>query len=178
MSKAAGILSKLRPYVDTQILITVYNALVHSKLSYGILSWGSASNSLLQPINVLQNRILRTVSKSGRYKNCTDMYLNMRILKLQDVYDLELTKFMHSFHHKSLPTCLISLFTLVQNAHSTSTRNFANNALYIPIVRKSSFLYSLEYRGSVHWNSIPNDLKSLTKSQIKKQYKILLLSKY
>ena len=40
-------------------------------------------------------------------KDCVkmiSMYKSMKILQIQDIYELEMAKFMHSFHHKRLPS--------------------------------------------------------------------------
>ena len=39
-SRAAGIISKLRHYVDVRVLLTVYYSLIYSHLSYAILYVG------------------------------------------------------------------------------------------------------------------------------------------
>ena len=43
LAKNLGILSKLRYYIDLNILKQIYYALIYSYLSYGILAWGCAS---------------------------------------------------------------------------------------------------------------------------------------
>ena len=50
ITKACGSFSKLRHCVNTDILVSVYYALVHSYLRYGIASWGCPSTSSLQPL--------------------------------------------------------------------------------------------------------------------------------
>ena len=50
LSKAAGIISKLRHYVDMSTLRLIYFSLVHLHVLYGILSWGSEFSTNLQTI--------------------------------------------------------------------------------------------------------------------------------
>ena len=56
LASSVGIISKLRYYVDTKILIQVYHALVASIIHYAITFWGATTETSLNPIRVLQNR--------------------------------------------------------------------------------------------------------------------------
>ena len=56
ISKACGILSKLRHCLNSPVLIDIYNALINSYVRYGIIVWGNASESTLKPLQLLINR--------------------------------------------------------------------------------------------------------------------------
>ena len=47
LAKNLGILSKLRYYVDLNILKQIYYSLIYPYLSYGILAWGCPSKTRL-----------------------------------------------------------------------------------------------------------------------------------
>ena len=59
ISRGIGLLYKLRPFVTTKILTNVYYAIIYPFLLYGIVIWGAASKNLLNPILVLQKKIVR-----------------------------------------------------------------------------------------------------------------------
>ena len=48
LAKNLGILSKLRYYIDLNILKQIYYALIYPYLSYGILAWGCASKNQIR----------------------------------------------------------------------------------------------------------------------------------
>ena len=78
-----------------------------------ILVWGSTSNSILRPLQVLQNKIIRiicNVSKNEQVKNNT-LYHELKLLKVKDMYHLEIAKFMYFFQHNKLP----NLYNQYQN---------------------------------------------------------------
>ena len=50
LSRACGILSKLKHYTTLPVLKVVYNSLIHPYLNYLILYWGRASNATIQPL--------------------------------------------------------------------------------------------------------------------------------
>ena len=44
-----GILSKLRYYVNSGLLVKLYYALIYPILTYGLISWGNTYSSTTQP---------------------------------------------------------------------------------------------------------------------------------
>ena len=47
-SKSIGILNRLKNILPTHVEIMIYNALILSKINYGILTWGYESESILK----------------------------------------------------------------------------------------------------------------------------------
>ena len=50
----------------------------------------------------MQNKAIRNMNKAPRYYRLDNYYLNQRILKVQDLYELEIAKFMHAHFHNNL----------------------------------------------------------------------------
>ena len=175
LSRYAGIFSKLRYYLNKEVLIRVYHALFNSHLHYGILCWGSTSKSNLSRLQVLQNRAIRNIAKAPRFYRLDNYYLNYRILKVQDLYDLEIAKFMHGHYNKNIPQCFNTFFHLASNR---STRNTENHNYYIPYYRSARGQSSIRYHGPKIWNKLPASHQDITKFKFKKQCKNLILSKY
>ena len=59
LSRANGILSKLRYNVQRELLLQVYYAVFYSHLIYGCSVWGLASDGLISGIEVLQRKCVR-----------------------------------------------------------------------------------------------------------------------
>ena len=57
-----GIFSKLRYYVNSDILIELYYALLYPFLTYGLIFWGNTCSSTTQPLFILQNRAMRVMT--------------------------------------------------------------------------------------------------------------------
>ena len=62
VSKACGILSKLRHCINLDTLRTVYYALGYSYLRYGNIVWGNCSKTTIKPLAVIQNRIIKIMT--------------------------------------------------------------------------------------------------------------------
>ena len=109
VSNACGSLAKLRNYLDLETLREVYHALIHSYLRYGLIVWGTASETTLKPIQVLVNRAVRIMCSAplGRM-DVNPLYENLEILKLKEIYDLETGKFMYKKNNDLLPVTIAS----------------------------------------------------------------------
>ena len=95
LASVTGVIFKLKYHVDVRILINIYHALFKSQFQYAIVSWGSANYTALQSLRVLQNRVLRYISRAPLFTRMDNTYLNYWLLKLEDLYQYELGKFMH-----------------------------------------------------------------------------------
>ena len=123
LSRSAGIFSKLRYYLNREVLLQTYHSLFNSHLQYAILCWGSASITSLSRLQVLQNRAIRNMTRSPRFFRLDNQYLNLRVLKVRDLYNLEVAKFMHSHFHGTLPRCFAPLFQEIGGLHRYDTRS-------------------------------------------------------
>ena len=81
LSRAVAIMCKLKHIVPLRILICLYYAFFHSHLLYGLLVWSATYTIYLQPINILQNKVLRIISNKQRWTNSTILYSGLKILK-------------------------------------------------------------------------------------------------
>ena len=62
LSRANGLLAKIRYYTSENLLRTIYYALFESHMQYGCQIWGQARSHLTNEIAVLQNKALRILT--------------------------------------------------------------------------------------------------------------------
>jgi len=62
----------------------LYFSLVHCHLKYCIVSWGSATNYVLQALEVVHNNILQTVTYNNFRYHIIPLYKSLNILKLHN----------------------------------------------------------------------------------------------
>ena len=178
LSRSAGIFSKLRYYLDNKTLIQMYHALFNSHLQYGILCWGSSSMTNIHRLQVLQNRAIRNMMRAPRYFRLDNYYLNLRILKVHDLFNLEIAKFMHGHHNHILPVCFSSFFQESGTNHSHYTRSLAHMNYDTILCRTSRGQRSIRFYGPKLWNDIPLSIKMRSKNYFNKQYKSFVLASY
>ena len=115
VSKACGSIAKIRNCVDINTLREVYHALVHSYIRYGIIVWGTASQTSLKPLQTVINRALRIMcfAPLGRF-DANPLYEILDILKLEDIYSLEVGKCMYKVQRNLLPVTIANYFSVQQ----------------------------------------------------------------
>ena len=62
ISRAIGIMYKLRPFLPLKVMQNVYYSLIYSHIIYAIEVWGSAFKTELDKILILQKRVMRLMT--------------------------------------------------------------------------------------------------------------------
>ena len=179
MSKACGSLANLRYCVNIDLLREVYHSLIHSYLRYGILVWGNASESNLQPLKCLVNRAVRimTFAPFGRV-DLQPIYECLKILDVEKVKYLETSKYLYKLKKNILPTKIGQYFEIINN-HSNHRYSLRNRSRVTPQIapRLASGQNSLQYRGDRIWNEIPQVIQSCNSlNAFKRAMKLNLLN--
>ena len=118
------------------------------------------------------------MNKAPRYYRLDNYYLNQRILKVQDLYNLEVAKFMHGHFHGLLPICFAPFFIETRHLHGHNTRHSGLNNYNVSSFKTNKGQKSIQFLGPKIWNDIPNDIRALSKLKFKFEMKNLFLSRY
>ncbi len=179
LSKSSYIIWKLKHFVDKATLKCVYYSLVYSHLHYCISSWGSASPSNLNSLVTLQKRIIRTISCQPARSHTNPLFLDLGILKLNDIYKLEVAKLMFRQGKNCIINNSICPVNLVSH-HSHHTRLASNDNFFLSQPRTNLGLRSFSYVGPKIWQCVPTEFKDKTKafSSFKYKYRKYLISLY
>ena len=125
-------LYQIRDYVTEHTLNILYYSFVYSILNYGIIVWGTATQNQLHQINVRMNNIVRTITCNKKFSHVSRLYKNLNYLKLNDIYHLELAKFMHNICNNKLPLLFQQRFIRIELVHSRQTRKLTNLNYFLP----------------------------------------------
>ena len=102
LSTARGILCKLRHHAPQSVLLNVYYSIVYPYLYYGVTSWGCTAAKYTHRIQIEQNYIVKIITKLPFVKTkIAPLYDQLDLLRLIDIYKLEVLKFMLSFKKNS-----------------------------------------------------------------------------
>ena len=159
LSRYSGLFYRIRKFLDQKTLCMLYHSLIHSRIQYGIVTWGTANKTLIHELNIKLNNIVRTITYSNRSCPMTPLYKSLNFLKLNDIYSLELAKFMYQLHNKKFKTALKDCFVNITEIHSHNTRIKRNIVYFKPRVKTSIGKKSLSYRGNEIWGKIESNLK-------------------
>ena len=101
-----GVMNKLKHFVPTRVLQTLYCTLVLPYLNYGILMWGDTFKSYLKKLVKLQKWAIRMVSNSHYRSHTGPFFYKYNVLTVTDMYTLELDTFMYRYSINVLPPSL------------------------------------------------------------------------
>ena len=140
VARVIGILSKLKHIFPRNILRTIYNSLIHPHLIYGLYLWGFSPKRLI----ILQKKAVRTISLSRYLSHSTPLFKNLKILKIDDQYSIQLYKLYYKNTNNLLPSYFNS-FTPYYNNEEHS-HNLRSMTLRLPMTRREFFVQSTKYQ--------------------------------
>lgn len=160
VSKYNGIIRKVRPFLPSNLLTTLYNSLVLPYLSYGTVVWADMNNANLNSLFLLQKRIIRTCTNSLWLDHTDPLFISLKTLKISDIYKLQLATFMFQYHHNQLPTHLIEpdFFNTDNLSHDYNTRHARD--IFIKNTRTVLAKNTSMTQGPMLWNSLSTLLKN------------------
>uniref|UniRef100_A0A1B6FP21 Reverse transcriptase domain-containing protein n=1 Tax=Cuerna arida TaxID=1464854 RepID=A0A1B6FP21_9HEMI len=149
LRKFIYIFSVLNKVLDVNLIKMVYYAYVQSILQYGIIAWGGALKSVIQPLEITQKCIMKTaLRKDIRYS--TDLLFDeFRVFNLTQLYIRVLTMFI--FKNKN------QIFTKIEHGHNT--RNFKMMGINMPQMHKSINSTNSFYNMHYLYCKLPPELK-------------------
>ena len=185
---------KIRPFINIAIMKNLYYALIYSHLVYAIQVWGSACDTHLKKINVLQERAVRLMAYedvsdvTGSLASSAPIFAKLEILKLNDIFIFQIARFIHNCLSFNIICNFHNWFKLNNEIHNYCTRsNYqislnieVTNSLFIPTSRTTNYgLKRTKVIGPKIWNSIPWDIRKINSNGgFKKALKCYLLSDY
>ena len=176
VKRSIGILSKLRYFISTKILLSLYYALVEPFLNYCIIAWGGTYRTTLQPLFILQKKALRIITFTSFNEYSSPLFKDLRVVKLFDI--IALAVFMYKFHNKLLPPVFDHYFNPVRNVNSYNTRLSSKMTYAIPKARTNYGIFNIRFQGAKVWNDISDDLKLLLLKHLKEKLKQILIENY
>lgn len=81
--------------LDTTCLKMIYYALLESRLSYGIIAWGSAAYCHLRKLEILQKKILKIMLHKSSTYSSDELYIITKLLDLRQLFFLNVTIFQY-----------------------------------------------------------------------------------
>lgn len=184
LNRAVGMIYKMKNIgCDHHITRSLYYSLFQSHLTYGLCVWGSAKNEYVHKLFLTQKRAIRAIAGLDFNAPTEDAFRNLQILKIYDLYNLQLSSLMWDHDHNLLPKCLSNYFVRVTDTHNHETRLASADKLYFDfnISTKTHGESLLQYQGP----KILNELKNLniygsskTKKHFQSKYKKYIFSFY
>lgn len=190
-NRILGILHRAKFFLNKDLLLLLYNALILPHLTYCSVIWGSNFKTNLIPLVTMQKRAIRLITNSNYLAHTSSLFRELRLLKLHDIVAHQILLVLHDFLYDRLPLSLSSKLSLHEPSHSTrrkyhfSERISSSEGSYISNYRITKYRQHVLFcRGPVLWNSIITpkipDLKNIpvSKTFFKKCLKIIFIDSY
>jgi hypothetical protein len=129
----------------------IYNALVNSKLNYGIICWGGAYHSTIKIAETAQKGIIRIISKKGPFETSFPIFCKLKLLPLKHLY---IYKVLRVFFMRSGNTPRV-----VDKPHVYYLRN--SLCYVLPKPRTTLFKRCFIYMGAKMFNALPGNIKCI-----------------
>ena len=98
---------RLKNFLPGHILRMLYNSLVLPHLQYSILTWDFKASRLEK----LQKRALRIITRSKYNAHTEPLFKKQNLLKLNDLFELNVLKLYYKFKKNILPYYTINMFS-------------------------------------------------------------------
>ena len=89
----------------------IYYAHIHSHITYALTAWGSmVSKTELNDLRKIQNQSIYIINKKSATSDITGQYEKLKILKLDQLVNLQLCKLGHMISHDQLAIPIHRMF--------------------------------------------------------------------
>ena len=152
-ARKCGIFFKVRHLLPTNVLVSLYYSLFASFLQYGIVVWGLTYDTYIKPIFILQKEVVRAITFNNFSAPSAPIFLTLRLLKLQDLFEMKLLTFVFEAVNKFSPSCFHEFFDVLSQVHQHDTRQARKGDILL--TRKNTLQYglkSIRYAGAKSWN--------------------------
>ena len=171
-------LFKIRNYVNSETLRSIYFAIFESHLNYSCLVWGQDNNSIKR-LAILQKKAIRIINFEKRNAHTNPLFKKSKILKLLDKVMIENCIFINKSLKNLLPTIFQNWFSFSSDIHSYSTSSSSLGLLHIPSFNTNKYgRHSIITSAIYSWNHIQKQIKDLSLYTYKPNKLKALLSSY
>ena len=161
LSKAAGVIYKLKRVAPKGVLKMVYYSIVDTHLRYGITAWGGAKGTALERLNSIHKKIIKYMKSND--ETVDEAFSSLQILNITALYRFEINKLVYQMKKGSVPDAFKNFIHSLNHRYGTRSRNMGN--FDIPHPKTERDKCSIKYQGAINWNSLPSALKTCTSKE-------------
>ena len=177
MGRAVAITRKCAPFLISQLFHQVVCSLVLCHLDYCSVVWSAASNSLLNKLQVAQNKAARLVLGCSPRTSVAEMHERLTWLRVKDRLSANVLIYLHRIINTQTPKFFYNNIIYCSNTHSYNTRGANSGLITLPLPKSNSMKLSVFYRSIAFWNSLPGEVREIKgKTGFKRRLRMYLIS--
>ena len=177
LSRSVYILKTVKHILPLTLLRSLYYTMVQPYLTYGIILWGPTYRCHLKQVSILQKKAIRCINKLYYNAHTEPLFIRNKILKLDDLYKFELSKFMFDCINGKLPTPILEFFISNATIHAHHTRQ--RNVPHVTQTFGTISERAVTHKGPKTWTEIPQTIRlHQNKNIFSRLLKIDYITKY
>lgn len=154
---------------------TLYYSFLYPHLCYCIEVWGNTFNCHTDPLFKLQKKAIRIITCSSKFAHTTELFNQLKMLRLDELYLVSVQMFMYKFYNNKLPDIFNEFFQRNVDVHQHYTRQ--SQMYHPPFARLTHTKRNIRFMG-VKTDAILSPVLTYIGSYhfYKRELKTLLLS--
>jgi hypothetical protein len=132
ISSAIYIINRVKNFLPSEVLRTLYFSLVHPHLLYCLPIYACTTEKNIGSLFKLQKKAVRIVAKASYLDHTAPLFDSLNIMPLEKLITFNQSLLMHSIVHRYAPMSLLNIWNF-DRAHERNLRN--NDELPIPFAR-------------------------------------------
>ena len=181
ISRNIGVMNRSKFFLDTHLLILLYNSLILPYINYCCVVWGFTFPSYLNKIELLQKRAVRIITHQHRLAHTEQIFKSLKLLKVHAIAKQQAIILLHRKLTLFLPTHVDGLFTLndCSDARTRNPQHFIE-----PFTKRLYCTRNVTWLGPRIWNKIMatqfniQSIMNMSKLQVKKLSKEYFLENF
>ena len=173
--KYFGIFYHIRNTIFPSLARILYFACIHSWVKYAIEVYGTASQSRINKLQILQNKLMKLLTRKCRMYSTNALHTDLNILKVKDIHETVVPEFVYSCMKDTLIDPFVEYFKLRGDEHNDDSRNNDNittRTIHINMGKGTTL-----YTGATLWNKLPNEIIKIDQADIFKKEHFLHFAK-
>ena len=103
LNRSLYALRKVKHSLSTNHLTILYYSLIYPYVDYGITLWGATYKTHVNKIVIKQTKAIRIMTGAQYNAHTNPLFKQLNIVKLDDLYKLQIAKFMYTFFSQNTP---------------------------------------------------------------------------
>ena len=164
------VLKRLRNVIPRDSLITRYKTLIEPHFRYRNTVWGYCNETLIQKLQVLQNRASRVI-RFSKYE-CTDhskLLKSLNWLSICHLINYDTAVLMYKVYNNAVSEQINELFTKSESTHHYLTRYASNNNFLVKFTTTEKGKRAISVADAKVWNNRLDLLKRICHLKALKQ---------
>ena len=155
VSTYISILYKLHRYLDTDSLELMSHSMIYSNMTYCISAWEAGRASVISPLLVSLNAVMRAVLGRPRVAHTRELYQQLKFLTVDQIHIYIVALYVR----KSIESGVTEEFR-IRFETGYSLRSIDRSTLAVPFSDSSHSQQSIKIAGAKVYNSIRLNVKS------------------